>query len=116
MTRTLTFVNLMDRWFCDLPEFKDILDLIDCELIGGMDLVIDKLSKGEKIIRVEASTEELEDYDAVLVSNYLDGDIDSYQATVTASDCEQSSYLVWFPLVATIFKDIPEKIYLRYGD
>lgn len=116
MIRKLTFVNLMDNWYCDLPEYKDRLTLLDCDTVGGMDLVIEKLSRGEKVVQLEASTEEPEDYMGIMTDNSLDGELGSYLVTLFESDCEQSIIAVYFPLITTIFNMFPDKIYLKYGD
>lgn len=59
MKKTITFVKLMNRWFADLPELKDQIDIADCEMVAGADTMIEAISNGKRVITLVLSAEPL---------------------------------------------------------
>ena len=57
MVKKLKFVKLAGCWFVILPDYKGKVE--DLEMVCGADVLIETLSKGEPIVKVLVSDEQL---------------------------------------------------------
>jgi hypothetical protein len=81
MVKKLKFVKLANNWFVLLPDYKGKVE--DLEMVCGADVLIEHLSKGEPIVKVLVSDEQLfseDNYELNLVS--VDGYGGTYKITL----------------------------------
>lgn len=114
----------MNRWFADLPELADQIDIADCEMVAGSDTMIDVLSRGKKEVTLQLSSEKTTygtspTYIAAMSKEEDNCDYGAnYDAAVFDSPSSVSlTYKgsAWLcPVTEMIFGEYPERIYIYY--